>query len=39
MKVVRNSCMRELGEMKSVNAIKTTTKSSFEDFQRQLTPF
>ena len=39
MKVVWNSCMRELGEMKSVNAIKTPTESSFEDFQRQLTPF
>ena len=36
MKVVRNTCRRELGEMKSVNAVKTTTKSAFENFQRQL---
>ena len=38
MKVFWNAFKRELGWMKSVNAMKTTTKSSFENFQRWL-PF
>ena len=36
MKVVWNTFKRELGRTKSANAMKTTTKSSFENFQRQL---
>ena len=33
MKVVWNTCKKELGGMKSVNAMETTTKSSFENLQ------
>ena len=36
MKVIWNTCRRELGGMKSVNAMKANTKSSFENFQREL---
>ena len=35
MIVVWNKCKRELCGMKYVNAMKTTTKNSLEDFQRQ----
>ena len=38
MKVFWNTFKRELGRMKSVNAMKATTKSSFDNFQREL-PF
>ena len=38
MKVARNACKKEFGEMKSVNPVKSTTQSSDENFQRQL-PF
>ena len=36
MKVVKNTCKTETGGTKPVNAMKTTTKSSFENFHRQL---
>ena len=38
MKAVWNTCKRELGGMKCVNDMKTTTKKSLENFQKQL-PF
>ena len=34
----RNTCKRDIGGTKSVSAMKTTTKSSFENFHWQL-PF
>ena len=36
MKVVLNSFKRELGGMRCVITVGTTTKISFENFQRQL---
>ena len=39
-RIKNESCLtfseRELGGMKSVNAMKATTKNSFENFQRKL---
>ena len=39
MKIVWNTCKKELGETKPVNAMKTSTKSLFENFQSQQHPF
>ena len=36
MKVVKTTCKRETGRTKPVNEMKTTTKSSFQNFHRQL---
>ena len=38
MKIVWNTCKREPGGVKSVSAMETTTKSLYENLQRQL-PF